>query len=330
MNSGVSKISAIIFLSIGFLAQTACSPSSSGGTTTGNPLVEDTSATGAVAGAIGGALSSSASDGASQMKLATSAVLSPLAAACPTFATTGTDCAASGGTMWLSYSSCKFPGSSATFNGVQALIMSAGTASCGTFPHPGVNSTLKRQYVTASGSTTPSSLVRQNASGTYLTIDNHTTNLSNFDSATLATIVNGGYGVSISFNGVGARDQITFGHRINVVSDFDQTVYGTLNISESTSSSTSRSVSGSVTVYHNGLQVIGTSTLSNLVHSNTCCLPVSGSITTTFSAGAHVSPTVLGSLYVGKSETLAFTSCGEGRLTKYDGSIVNVSLTRCF
>jgi hypothetical protein len=312
------------------LLQTACSSSGSGGTTTGNPLVEDTSSTGAVAGAIGGALSSSASGGTSQLKIMDSAIVSPMAATCPTFATTGTGCAVSGGTMWLTYSACKFSGSTATFTGVQALIMSAGTAACGTFPHPGVNSTLKRQYVTASGSTTPSSLVRQSATGTYLAIDNHTTNLSNFDSATLAPIVNGGYGVSVSFNSSGARDQITFGHRINVTGDFDQTVYGTLNITESGSSASSRSVSGTVTVYHNGLQVIGTSVLSSLVHSNTCCLPTSGTITTTFSAGANVSPTTLGSLYVGKSESLAFTGCGTGTLTKYDGSVVSVSLNRCF
>lgn len=325
------KSFASIFLCAGILLlQVACSPSGNGGTTTGNPLVDDTSATGAVAGAIGGALSGSASGGSSSLKLMSSATVSTMAGTCPTFATTGTGCAVSGGTMWLTYSGCKFSGSTASFTGVQALIMSAGTAACGTFPHPGVNSTLKRQYVTASGSTTPSSLLRQSAAGTYLAIDNHTTNLSNFDSATLATIVNGGYGVSVSFNGSGARDQITFGHRINVTGDFDQTVYGTLNITESSSSATSRSVSGSVTVYHNGLQVIGTSVLSNLVHSNTCCLPTSGTITTTFSAGANVSPTTLGSLYVGKSESLAFTGCGTGTLTKYDGSVVSVSLNRCF
>ncbi|MBS1970999.1 MAG: hypothetical protein JSU04_11865 [Bdellovibrionales bacterium] len=329
LRTSKNLLSAFVSLLLGM--QVACSSSGSGGTTTGNPLVEDTSASGAVAGAIGGALSSSASGGASEMKvMSTAATVSPLGGVCPTFATTGTGCATSGGTMWLNYSSCKFSGSTASFTGTQALIMSSGTASCGTFPHPGVNSTLKRQYVTASGSTTPSSLVRQSAAGTYLAIDNHTTNLSNFDSATLATIVNGGYGVSVSFNSVGARDQITFGHRVNVVGDFDQTVYGTLNITESSSGATSRSVSGTVTVYHNGLQVIGTSTLSGLVHSNTCCLPVSGSITTTFLAGTNVSPTALGSLYVGKTETLAFTACGEGRLTKYDGSIVNVSLNRCF
>lgn len=319
-----------ILICAGLLTLMACAQSGSGGTTTGNPLVEDTSASGAVAGAIGGALSGSASGGANEMKMMTASDVSAMGGVCPTFATTGTGCATSGGTMWLTYNACKFSGSTASFTGVQSLIMSSGTAACGTFPHPGVNSTLKRQYVASSGSTTPSSLVRQSAAGTYLAIDNHTTNLSNFDSATLATIVNGGYGVSVSFNSSGARDQITFGHRVNVVGDFDQTVYGTLNITESTSSSTSRSVSGSVTVYHNGLQVIGTSTLSSLVHSNTCCLPVSGTITTIFSAGANVAPTTLGSLYVGKSESLAFTGCGTGTLTKYDGSVVKVSLNRCF
>jgi len=317
-----------LFLCAALLLQAACAPSN-GGTTTGNPLVEDNSASGAIAGAVGGALSGSASGGASSMKVM--ADFSAMAGLCPTFATAaGSTCSVSGGTMWLTYSACSFLGSAAKFTGVQALSMSTGTATCGSFPHPGASSTLTRQYVNSSGSTTPSSLLRQSAAGTYLTIDNHTANLSNFDSAVIPTIVNSGYGVSVHFNSSGARDQITFAHRVNVAGDFDQTVHATLTISESSNGASSRTVSGPVTVYHNGLQVIGTSTLSALVHNNTCCLPVSGSITTSFTAGSNVSPTALGSLYVGKSETLTFTGCGTGTLTKYDGSVVNVSLNRCF
>ena len=318
------------------LTQVACSPSNSGGTTTGNPLVADTSVSGAAAGAVGGALSGSSANSvvvqseARPVNLKIFSSVTAQSTTCPTYASAGANCSATGSSMWLTYNSCQYPNSAATYTGVQAFFMSSGSASCGTFPYPGANGTLYRQYVTAAGSTTPSSLLRQDAAGTDLTIDNHTTNLSNFDSAMLTTITNGGYGVSVSFNSNSARDSLTFGHRINTAGAFDQTIYGSLTISESSSSSTSRSVSGSVKVYHNILRVIGTSTFTNVVHNNTCCLPVSGTITTTFSAGNNVQPTNFGNNYVGKTETLTLTGCGTGTLQNYDGTLQNVTLNRCF
>ena len=110
---------------------------------------------------------------------------------------------------------------------------------------------------------------------------------------------------------------------------FDVSVNGALTITEASAGATSRSVSGAVTVYHNLLRVVGTSVLSNITHSDTCCLPVSGTVTTVFSAGTNVGPTLLGTLLVGKAEVLTITGCGTGTLQRIDGSSVHVALNGC-
>lgn len=324
----------IVFVSAAGLSLAACSTSSQGGTTTGNPLVADTSSSGAVAGAVGGSLSGSSSGGVvAQSDSRNSALryekVTAQSTTCPTFASTNSDCNTSGSSMWLNYSSCKFPNSSMTWNGTQLLSMSTSTtAACGTFPAPGAGGTLYRQYVTTASSTTPSALLLHDSAGVLATVDDHTTNLSNYDNASISTLLNGGYGFSAHFASANVRDTITFAHRIVTVGVFDQTVVGNLNISE-TGGSSSRTVSGSVTVYHNGLHIIGNSTFTGLVHNDMCCLPVSGTITTTFQQGTS-SPTQIGSLYVGKTETLTITGCGTGTLQNYDGSVQSVSLNRCF
>lgn len=323
----------VIFLATVLLTSVGCK-SKSEGTTTGNPLTEDTSSSGAVVAAVGGALSGSTSGGVVAQspakgfqKLFTS--VQPMAT-CPTFlSSAGNGCAASGSTMWLTYSACNFPNSSLTFTGVQALIKSSGAAACGSFPNPGASATLYRQFVSASGGTTASHLIQRNSYGTAAYIDNSSANLGNFDNQTIPTLINGGYGSSITFNGSGARSAISLAHRVFAVGSFDHSVYGNLSISESAGAS-SRTVSGSITVYYNGMQVVGTTTISNITHNDMCCLPVSGSVTTSFAAGANVAPTTIGSLLVGKSETLTLTGCGTGTLTKYDGSVENVALTRCY
>ncbi len=323
----------------------ACSPAKSGGTTTGNPATEDTSSSGAALAAVGGALSGSSSGGlvaqskvATQIPLSLSSSVQAQAGQCPTYlTTTGSGCAVSGSTMWLSYVACQFPNSPLTFTGTQSLIMSSGTAACGTFPNPGANGTLYRQYVSASGGTsatggtTAASLIERNSFGTSAIVDNRTTNLSNFDLITIPTLVNGGYGAKIDFDGTGARSAITIAHRVYTAGfgGFDHTIRGSLTISETAGAST-RSVSGSLTVYYNNAQVIGTTTFTSLVHKDICCLPVSGTVTTAFSAGANTAPTTAGALIVGKSETLTITGCGTGTLLRYDGSTENVALTRCY
>lgn len=303
----------------------------------------DESASGAAASAVGGALSGTSASGSLAIykmqqqdpvhgfwMMVAKAIEPKQAMAstlCPTFATTGSGCSASGSSMWLSYNDCTFQGY-ATWTGVQKITKSSGTATCGSFPTPPASGTLYRQFVTASGSNTPGtvSLLADNWSGV---IDNSSSNLSNFDGQTITAIQNGGYGAEVSFNASGARAGVNFAHRVYVTGVFDHTVKGSLSITEGNGAS-SRAINGSVTVYHNRVRVVGTSNFSNVVHEDICCLPVSGTITTTFAAGANVSPTNLGSLLVGKSESLTFTGCGTATYTSASGAVSNVTLNRCF
>jgi hypothetical protein len=301
----------------------------------GSTSAEDTSASGAAAGAVGGALSGSSSSGTqaqmdfkSQPSLFQTAKSSfnllPNAFAdvsCPTFRTMGSGCQASGGTMWLSYSDCTFAGA-ATWTGVQSLISTA-SASCGVFPNP-TTGTLIRQFVASSGSTTPGSVTLTTNRGVQGVVDDATVNLGNFDGDAISTVTNGGYGSEVTFAS-GKRTSATIAHRIYSTGIFDHSVTGTVQVSDSGSS---RSVSGTVTVYHNLLRIIGTSSV-NVVHQDGCCFPISGTITTLFSQGS-VAPTTLGRLAVGKTETLNITGCGTATLTSYDGSTANVILDRCF
>ena len=321
----------------GLVLTSAC-----GKTSSVTSAAEDTSASGAAASALGGALSSSNSGGSVAMfqkkgmlnqctDVLASLLPSALAAnSCPTFRTAGAGCTASTTNLWLSYSACSFGASAAVWNGTQLIQMSSGTAVCGTFPNPGVSGTLTRQFVTAVNATTPGSVTRTNSAGSVITIDDASTNLANFDGVSIPVIANGGYGTQVGFNASGARSSVSMGRRVYVAGRFDHSVKGNLSVTEAAAGSAARTVNGNMVVYHNLLKVVGTSTFNNVSHSDTCCVPVSGSITTAFTAGTNVAPTLIGSKIVGKSETLTFTGCGTGTLQSPDGTSSDVSLSNCF
>jgi hypothetical protein len=313
------------------------------GTSTGNPVVaEDVSASGTAAGAVGGALSSSGGSGtlasagrphAESLIARLGWALFPPAAAsagyCPTYAAAeGSGCHASGDTMWLDYASCNFRGSLASWEGVVALTSTA-AASCGTYPAPGANGSLIRQAVSASASTAPATATITNAFGFVTEIDDQTANLANFNSDAITTLANGGYGSKIGFAADGTRNSATVAHRIVSAGRYDHSVSGSVTVSEVGGSGRRAIGGGPIFVYHNLLRIIGTSTFSNVVHSDLCCLPISGSVATTFSQGS-VQPTAAGALAVGKTERLTFTGCGTATLQSYDGTTSSVSLTRCF
>lgn len=327
----------ILVLSIVFLA--GCK-NGNGGTTGGNPYTEDTSASGAVAQAIGGALSYSSSSGLQAMYKPQSRMVAKnslldfslwpkawAAAICPTFLSTGSSCAAAGSTMVLDYDYCQFASSQVVFKGKQALKMSTGSAQCGQFPNPGASQSLYRQFVSNNLATAPSVMYMTSGYGTLAAVDHVTADLSNFDNQTISTIINSGYGMKVDFNASGLRSAITLKERVVVVSSYDHTIDASLSISEGTGS---RSVSGTVKVYLNHVKVVGTSTLSGIVHTDQCCVPTSGTITTAFAAGANVAPTAIGALIAGHSESLTFTGCGTATHTAYDGTVTQVSLSRCF
>lgn len=249
---------------------------------------------------------------------------------CPTFLTAaGASCSASGSAMTLSYQDCNFGASTAIWKGKQQLTMSAGSASCGTFPNPGASGSLYRQFVNASASG-PGVMQIDTAYGTAAFIDHLSANLNNYDGVTITPIHNGGYGMKVDFNGSGARSAVTLASRVIVTGVYSHTIAGALTISESSASASQRTINGSINVYLNFVQVTGTSVFTNVVHDNMCCQPISGTITTSFAAGGNVAPTAFGATMVGNSETLTFTGCGTANLTGFDVSVKSVQLSRCY
>ena len=108
---------------------------------------------------------------------------------------------------------------------------------------------------------------------------------------------------------------------------FDHTITANVNLSESAGTSTV--TSATVKVYHNLLQIIGTSTFSNVAYNDTCCTPISGEIDTVFSNGSSVNPTTAGLDYIGLTEKMTFNSCGKVTYTDVAGNISNLTLS-CF
>jgi len=331
-------ISSAIFCTITLSVGCGTASNSSSGT-------EDTSASGAAAGAVGGALSGSNSTGTQaffmplfnppqQVTLLSSIYhalnfISPAyaATACPTFKTIGTGCTTTSSNMWLTLSTCSWGTSSAAWTGIQGLFASTGTVNCGTLPSP-MNGSLTRQFVAAALGTTPATGTVVSSFGTTAVIDHSTTNLGNFNSDTIATLLNGGYGEQVTFAS-GKRTSVNLQQRIYATGSFDHSMTGALTISETAGSST-RTISGTMTVYHNLAKVIGTAVFSNVTHSDGCCYPTGGSITTTFAAGTPT-PTSTGSAMVGKSETLTLNStCGSATLVNTTGTSSSVTLSRCF
>ncbi len=313
-----------------------------GGTTIGNPAVEDSSASGLIASSVGGALLSSSSqdqqaaavpllikDGPSLFKfnLLPSAWASDLT--CPRYTSVGADCSTSGSTLLLNYDRCSFANSATEFHGTLALVMSSGTATCGQYPHPGALGTLTRQFVRAINPNQPWYATATSGQGAIAVIDHVNTNLRNFDNQPISALANDGYGTQVSFNASGGRAGLHIAQRIAVLGVFDHSISGNLSINESASAPSSRSVSGSISVYHNVIQVVGSSTLENLVFNNDCCLPISGTITTSFVAGQNVAPTSLGERAIGRAESLTLTGCGTGTLVDYDGNTTAVELQKC-
>lgn len=331
MNSNLT----ILLFAVSVFISTSCSKIASTSTTTAP--TEDTSTSGSVASSVGGALSSSDSGGTVALNLDIKSkhfldyiIPSAMASACPSAKAGGAGCLAGGNTIWLTYSGCSYGSSPATWTGTEALTRSAGATTCGTFPAAPASGTLIRQIVTGASSTTPSTATRTTGNGLVVTIDHATANLGNFDTgATVAAIANGGFGKKVTFAADGSKNGIIIAEHITS-SLFDHSITGTLSVTE-TPGATSRSVSGTIKTYHNLVKVIATSVLTGVTHSNTCCTPVSGSIATSFSTGVNVTtPTALGALIVGKSETLTFTGCGTATLAKPDGSTVSVTNSHCF
>ena len=323
--------SLVISLAAAALFFSGCKKSSST-----DSVSEDTSVSGSVAGSIGGALTASDASGtvASYEGRRANTFLGALlqqpayaAGICPKITTpNGSGCNNGGNYVSLDYSSCSFANSLAMWSGtLEVSLASGGAISCGAFPAP-TSTSINRQFVSSHG--VPGTGSRTTPAGTVVQIDHASANLANFDNQSVSATIGTGYGTSVSFNGGGQRNGVVIRQRTHVSGGFDHSVVG--NISVISDSGGSRTVSGSVTVYHNVIKVVGTSTFSNVVYNNSSCAPISGTITTSFAAGANVSPTIIGSAFVGKSESLSFNADGTATHVDYAGNSTTVTISRCY
>jgi hypothetical protein len=328
---------------IGFLSLQGCG-NSTGSTT------EDSSASGTVAAALGGAYNASMSGGTMAMRneapkhsrfsilldALNPTIKNALAAMlCPTYATTSPSagCTVTSGVMTLSYGTttgCSFSGSAATWTGSQTLTPASGSPSCGSFPAPtSTPFTLTRLF--------PPTTTRTSASGVVVTIDTAGTDAGFVTGSTQQPTAPSG-GAVVTFNSsTGTRTQIAF-PGINLIAasatgtaKFNHSITTTGSSATPITLSSGSVTGGTVLVFHNLVQVMGTTTFSSVSFSSGCCTPTSGTITTAFSAVSGVTPTAIGSAsFVGKSETLTFTGCGTATYTGPESYSGNVTLGHCF
>jgi hypothetical protein len=297
---------------------------------------EDSSTSGSVAATLGGSVNASSASGTQAMneRIRRGSWLDALpfsipdalaGTACPTFASSSSaGCSVSGPDMTLTYGSgCSFGSSAAVWTGSQTLALSTGTPTCGTFPAGGsYGGTLTRTF--SAGST------RTSAAGIVVTIDTAGT-----DAGVPSGVTAPSGGVVVHFAS-GTRNQIDI-DGVNLIGassagvakfnhSISTTVTGGANIVLNGASVTS----GTVITYHNLLKIQASSAVTGLGFSAGCCTPTSGTITTSFSAISGVTPTLIGSAFVGKTETLQFTSCGKATYTGPEGYSGAVTLGHCF
>jgi hypothetical protein len=308
----------------------AVSAGGAGGSASGGP--EDVSASGAAGTAVGGALAMSSASGTVTRRDWLPEVLGIPSAyastACPTVTTAvGLGCTQlNTAFVALSYGNCSFGLSEATWNGILAI--SGGTVTCGTFP----TGSISRQYVSnATLTATPSVGTRTSEAGTSVTIDHVSPNLTNYQGDTIAASIaspsgSNGYGVKATIAG-GVRTGITVNQRLFAGGKFDHTVTGSVTVTE-VNGATSRTVTGTMTVYHNLLRVEGQSTFNSVLYSNQCCAPTGGNIKTQFFKTSNSG--AAGVALDGKFETLTFTGCGSATFVDTGGNQSTVSMTGCY
>jgi len=322
-----SKIFTFLFLGLLFVFASGC------GSSAGQ---EDSSTSGNVGGTLGGSVASSSGGSSSaffepsphnEFELAhLFEFLIPKAFAagtvCPVIATgvNGTNCSVAVSTATLTYSTCSFLGSPAFWTGSQIVAFTGATPICGsTFP------TAMTQIIRTFGAGT----TRTSAGNTVVTIDTG-------GAVTAADTHTYPGGVTITFNGSGLRTGLSIAGIDLVAAHGGLPLFShTLTTSPVGGSSTplvftngNTISSGTVVTFHNLAKVEGASTFNNVQFSPTCCHPVSGSITTVFSAINGVTPLL--PRFVGATETLNYTGCGTATYSGPEGYSGNVTLGHCF
>lgn len=324
----------------------ACSKSTNNDSTTAS-APEDTSAMGAAASSVGGAIANSFSGATVELTASSPTTFGT----CPTLLTTaGSGCANVGSAAEMTYSACSFMGN-AKWSGTLSVSLSSSTAvTCGAYPTV-TTDTLRRQFIAASGGVAGTG-TRTTGAGTVVTIDHTTAGITaNYQSDTFngsgasgytGTFFNSGGGSAVHFTS-GKRDKVTILEHLSTsgLLGWDHTVAGDINITEAGSGTaltwtansgtvTSGACTGGITVYHNRVKMMGQTCFASVNYNPTCCTPVSGTITTTFSKTSASGSGQVATAMNGKSESLTFTGCGSGMYTDYQGTTSAVTLSHCF
>lgn len=332
-----------IFIPIAFFAASA-------GCSHGNvSLPEDTSLSGAAAGAVGSALATTNPSGAippnARRETGAPVLFARLdslfndawaSIQCPTLhSTTGSGCfSVSGTSVYLSYGSCsRGRGGESVVAGTWAYEVSGAgmTVACGAgIGGTGTTYAGGGEFSNATG-TAGSTGDFVTAAGTHLTIDDSLGGLSNYQNDSIAPILTNvapGAGSAVSWSG-GVRVGVAVNSRRLVPGDQDYSLStnGTALTVTEASGATSRTVNGASVGYDNLTKVKGASTFTNVTYEDGCCEPVSGVVSTRFSATSLSGSA--GDALNGKTETLTFNGCGTANLTDASGSTSSVAMDWC-
>jgi hypothetical protein len=198
----------------------------------------------------------------------------------------------------VTYSDCSFPNSTAVWNGGVTFT--------------GTSTDVTRAI--ADGTT------RTATSGTVVTVNTTGSDLTPFQTG--ATAPSGGTTwtpSSLAINGVDLIAASSGGTEL-----FDHIITTNSADGGTTLSISSGNVTGTVIVYHQLARVKATSVV-NVTFSSGCCLPTSGTITTTF----DTSDSRALAKFSGATETLTITGCGTANYTGPEGYSGAVALNHC-
>lgn len=241
-----------------------------------------------------------------------SPVPSALAAvACGIYGASSSTCGGSGDqVVEIIYSDCSFGGSAATWSGGEIFTF-GGSASCGrtTLPIASVGDQLTRTFTGEIGA---NPTTRTSASGLVVSLD--TSKVSGYsESVSGGEVITGVAGAS---GGAAHSIEVQGVHALSALWDYSISNSVVLTVQNSGASAVIES--GTLTVQHNTAEFTAEAVFTNVAFDGSSCIPVSGSITSTYSGS------------VSGRETLTFTGGGNAVYTGPSGSSQSVALNQCF
>lgn len=280
---------------------------------------------------------------------------------CPTIkdgATQGGTCTLSGDSITLGFQSggCTYSGGTGPIwvGGTEVTVASppAGFQCNGTFPQLSLsNQSVTRTYL-GNLDASPTSVTGALGQHTVV-VDTSAPAATTFESATTASPTSGTIGFDYSIPAGGGYDRSyvsASNHNLNIAVrlvgysgsapggavQFDHTLSTTdssgsttpLNVQlNGSGSNLTQEVNGTLYLQHNLMKMTATAQFDKVVHGVTCCYPVSGTITTSFSGGVNN----------GLSESMTFSAAtcelgtmGQATFTDVNGNVSTKTLDRCF